>query len=616
MLAGAAGQLTEERAQPYVTPSPNGGGGDNTLPVTHSGTSSWYIINTTDLWEAQGGNAPTGSTIQIDGNDANSVYGFTQPTAGTPIPPYYLVPVGTHTFTLQYEDTVYYTATVDCYWRGYPYTGREDAITNLQGSTASPTEFFPEWPNVENAGGTDNTAPYQNSFALNNGYSIVPDDSPATSCVFCVLPGDEPYQTGETTMDTRSEFDWVENYNAIAATSASGSGFTHYGLSGAPTVSEGVDVIGNISRTVRFWRFDYLLPSTWTAPTTLQNNTGAWAAPPVGTGRGIWPVAPGDAGYPGSPTGVFSLTSAEWSAAVKNLSNLLENQGPAVFVWASGTSGGTYGAVEYRLQPTSLGISLKNLLLNATNVALDTRYCTIVEYCPGLFATGDSEPWVVSSTPGGGAPSWLTAQASTYPFFPYGMPLESDNETPNPPFGGGYFRIWQWNGTNWACVTAGAAAAVPGTPTIVNNEIVGDPSYSQYGTTSGCIFGPTLKSNGANLSGTITSGQTAPFTFAVTGIVAATDFLSSDGTVTVDSEQMSYSSFSSSTFHVTARGVNGSSVASHSDGAQVWAMIETNVVSPGINQGADLVTPFAAREWPMVIGPTFASAAAPSPTGS
>ena len=48
----------------------------------------------------------------------------------------------------------------------------------------------------------------------------------------------------------------------------------------------GIDVFGNQSRAVRFWRLDYVFPSSWVAPVPVDNTRGRWAAPPYGTGRG------------------------------------------------------------------------------------------------------------------------------------------------------------------------------------------------------------------------------------------------------------------------------------------------------------------------------------------
>ena len=446
----------------------HGHGPANLLPVAHTGISTWVTVDVTGL------SVPTGTRLRIDGQDATTAFGYPQPTPANPRVTL-LMSVATHRFAWgRYE------AKLDVYWRGYPYTGRGDYYKQVD------TEYFGGvWPNVADApGGIDNTAAFQNWSALNNGYSVVPDPAGATSCVFAVAPGDQPYVTGVSmTRDTRAELNLTEDYSAAR------------GIPGSPP--GGIDAFGNTSRTVRFWRLDYLFPQTWIAPALVQNTAGAWAAPPYGSGRGRWQLPPAAQGGP-TPTHVITNTAA----AIETISNVTETGGPAVIVWGV-TNGGK--EVCWRFSPVALGKHLGTLLIDTHAYSFDIRENTILEYCPQLYCTG----------------------ASGRPIHTYGVP------SGGPPYRGGYFRTWRLIGEVWECTSAGHPYAVPGTATIIDGAIVGSRLDA------GKIFGPTLKSNA------------------------------------------------------------------------LGGLIEGLVATPGINAAQDLPTPVCVREWPLLIGPTFASVSGP-----
>jgi hypothetical protein len=439
------------------------------LAVAHSGISTWVIVDTAGL------RVPRGTRLLIDGRDATRAFGYPQPTPDHPKVEL-LLSVATHTFSWGP-----YQAILSVYWRGYPYAARNDYYAALNNAY-----FHGMQPNLGAAPkGVDEGAPFQAWAALNNGYSVVPDPAPASSCVFAVAPGDQPYVPGvSTTEDTRAELGLTDDYSRGIPHSPPG----------------GIDAMGNISRTVRFWRLDYSFPSTWIAPVPVQNTQGAWAVPPFGTGRGRWQLPPAARGGP-RPTAVISNSVV----AIELISNVTETGGPGVVVWGV-TNGGQN--VCWRYQPVALGQDLKTLLIDSHPYTFDGRESTILEYRPALHCMG----------------------ASGRRIYTYGVPLGG------PPYGGGYLRTWRLIGGVWTCTSAGSPYAVPGSPTIVAGAIVGD---GVHGTEAGKIFGPTLKSD--------------------------------------------------------AQG----------------ALIEGLEATPGINVGASVPAPVCVREWPLLIGPTFASVSAP-----
>ena len=438
------------------------------LEVAHSGISTWVTVDTTGL------RVPRGTRLLIDGRDATRAFGYPQPTPGHPRV-MLLLSVATH--RLSWGP---YEAILPVYWRGYPYAARNDYYTTLNNAyfQGARPDLRPARRRVGEG------VAFQVWAALDNGYSVVPDPAPATSCVFAVAPGDEPYVPGvSTTQDTRAELGLTDDYSRGSAA-----------IPGSPP--GGIDAMGNISRAVRFWRLDYSFPSTWIAPVPIQNTQGTWAAPPFGTGRGRWQLPPAANGGP-RPTAVIQ-NSFE---AIKLVSNVTETGGPGVVVWGV-TNGGQN--VCWRYQPVALGQDLKTLLIDSHPYTFDGRESTILEYRPELHCTG----------------------ASGRPIYSYGVPLGG------PPYRGGYLRTWRLIGGVWTCTSAGSPYAVPGSPRIVAGAIVGN---GVYGTEAGKIFGPTLKSD--------------------------------------------------------AQG----------------ALIEGLEATPGINAGASVPAPVCVREWPLLIGPTFAS---------
>ena len=421
---------------------------------------------------------PEHTTLRIDGRIATSAFGYPQPTPRNP-EVRLLLPVGRHTF-----EWGAYAATFEVYWRGYPYTGRTDICAALD------AEYFRGvWPNVARApGGVDNTAAFQDWFALNNGYSVVPDAAPATSCVFAVAPGDEPYMPGETTTkDTRAELNMTDDYALYAAA-----------VPGSPP--GGIDVFGNQSRAVRFWRLDYVFPSSWIAPVPVDNTLGRWAKPPYGTGRGRWPFPPAADGGP-RPSRVITNTVA----SIKLLNNVLEMGGPGIVVWSMCNGGED---LCWLFSPSALGRDLRTLRIDVRPLDFDRRENTILEYRP--------QPY---STDGAGAR-----------IYSYGVP------SGGPPFGGGYLRTWRLIGGTWRCTSAHNPHAVPGRPRIVDGQIVGD---RVHGPDAGKIFGPTMRT--------------------------------------------------------------------HADGSLVGGLVAT----AGLNAQKKVSSPMCVREWPLMIGPTFASVSAP-----
>ncbi len=445
----------------------------DTLPVRHSGASAWVIVNTRGL------PVPPGTRLLIDGRDATKAFGFPQPTHRSPSVRL-LLPVGRHTF-----EWGGYGATFEVYWRGHPFTGRTDFYAPLNAA------YFGEWPNVARApGGVDNTAAFQNWAALNNGYSVVPDPAPATSCVFAVAPGDEPFGPGAAdTPDTRAELNMTDNYALYSEA-----------VPGSPP--GGIDTFGNTSRTVRFWRLDYLLPSSWVAPVPVQNTQGRWAQPPFGTGRGKWQLPPAARGGP-RPSRVITNTVA----GLKLLNNILETGGPGIIVWSTCNGGED---LCWLYSPSALGEDLPTVRVDVHPLRLDKRENTILECLPQPYCTN-----------GRGAH-----------IYAYGVPPGG------PPYGGGYLRTWRRMHGKWICTSAGHPLAAPGIPKIVDGRIVGD---RRHGSDAGKIFGPTLRT--------------------------------------------------------------------HADGSLVGGL----VASPGINAQRDLSSPLCVREWPLLIGPTFASVSGPPP---
>jgi hypothetical protein len=504
-----------------------------------------------------------------------------------------LMPVGTWTIRIGS-----YAYTMDVYKRYWP--PREGLV---DAAATENTKFWNgPWPTNNQPPGPANNwrrgSAYQNPGSKDNGYSQVPDSAPATSTVYCVAPGDQGWlPSGKATADTRSEPNDTDTYSLLAPDSPTG----------------GIDTFGNSSLTVRFYRVDWEIPATWTAPVVVRNDTPAWTAYNAGFGRVVWPN-----GAVNPTTGSARSASAvvtNTKATVASLSNLVENQGPAVFVWAGGTNGGTSGQTQFRFQPISLGVGLKDLPLDTLDVVFGpssaaaaakdpSRVSTIVEYQPDLYATTNGKPW--TAAPGTSVPGTSQPWSPTNTVYPYGVP-------PGVP-GGGYLRIWRLINNVWTCVTAGNTFAVPGTPTIVNRRIVGDPTT---GANAGKIFGPTLKVNGAALaagpqgsSGTVLGAvQAAPFDISVGNILLPTEFRPQGGEVLVGTERMKFSTYNASTktLQIVARAQRGTSAVAHVTNEQVAGTIEFNVLSSGINQGASVPTPFAAREWPILVGPTFSS---------
>jgi hypothetical protein len=423
--------------------------------------------------DTAGLSAPRGTRLLIDGKDA-AAFGYPQPTARHPVLRL-LMPVGRHRFAFGP-----YRAVFDVYWRGYPFTGRTDSYAELN------TAFF-RGPYTN---GVDNAAAFQNWAAFNNGYAVVPDPAPATSCVFAVAPGDEPYVPGKTTtLDTRAELNMTDDYALYSQA-----------IPGSPP--GGLDVFGNASRTVRFWRLDYVFPSSWTAPVVIQNTQGGWAEAPYGHGRGRWQLPPAARGGP-RPTRVIT-NSVE---AIKLLNNILESGGPGIFTW-----GIAYGGEDlcWLYSPSALGTDLRTLRIDVHPLRFDHRENTILEYRPAPYSTN-------------GAGSR---------FYTYGVPPGG------PPYGSGYLRTWRRAGHVWRCTSAGNPYAVPGMPRIVRGQIAGD---RVHGRDAGKIFGPTMRT--------------------------------------------------------------------HADGSLVGGL----VASPGLNAQQSLPSPLCVREWPLLIGPTFASVSGPPP---
>jgi hypothetical protein len=444
------------------------------LAVKQTGVATWVTVDTRALGDR------SRARLRINGEDATLAFGYRQPTYDHPVV-HLLMPVGRHTFEWGGS-----AAVLDVYWRGYPYRGRADTYHVLNS-----LYFGGVWSNVAHApGGTDNTAAFQNWAALNNGYSVVPDPPPATSCVFAVAPGDQPYVPRQPpTADTRAELNMTDDYALYQGD-----------VPGSPP--GGLDVFGNTSRTVRFWRLDYLFPSSWTAPVPVQNTQGAWAEPPYGTGRGRWQLPPASRGGP-DPSRVITNDVA----AIKLLNNVLEAGGPGIIVWSMNN-----GAEDFcwLFSPSALGNDLRTLAIDVRPLRFDSRQNTILEYRPEPYATNG---------------------AATR-FYTYGVPRG------RPPYGGGYLRTWRLIGGEWRCTSAQHPYAVPGTPRIVHGKIVGDP---RHGIDAGKIFGPTMRT--------------------------------------------------------------------HADGSLVAGL----VASPGLNVQRTLWTPMCVREWPLLIGPTFASVSGPPP---
>ena len=622
-ILAVSGQIFEHRSEnpepaPIVPPPTT-----NTLSVTNSagitpvapyngGSGTWTKIDTTGLWTSQGGNAPTGSLILINGAEASTLYGgdfVGQPTPSSPIVSY-MMRLGTYTIALvpsspgpPYTGTPYYSSVVDVTWRGaFTSSGGDGTVGN------NASFFLGAWPkntNTPNAGNNWQDGPaYFDMLVLNNGYNMIPASADAgapagaTYATFCVAPGD--IAVNDTSADCRSEPNFVENYSTASPP--------------VGTPLSGIDMIGNKDLGVRFIRLDFIIPASWTAPVVVKNADNAgWAARINGLHPTIplWPNSTATGVNPTNST-LNSATAVvtNTAAAIASLSNLLENQGPAVFVLCAGKSG---GALQHYLETTSLGVSLTNCTVDTFTPTLGTRYSIILEYRQDLYATGNGVPWIVA--PGVVTPPRVPPWSTTLSVAPYGVPLQSDNLTPNPPYGGGYFRTWRIIGGAWSCTSAGTAYAVPGTPTInpATGAIIPDVTH---GADAGKVFGCTAKCQGAKLlsgpdSGTyaLNSGTAAPFNITVNNVASATGFSPSGGELLIGTERMTFSSYSSGTevIHVTARAQRGTSLANHPVGEQVAGSIEFLDWSTGFNQNSLVPNPFCVHEWPILVGPTFAS---------
>lgn len=616
-IIDSSGQISEERAEngPPAAPTGGGGGGGgggvpagfggNTF-ATHTGIGSWVKIDTTALWSANGGDVATGTHLLIDGQDATSVFGYPQPTPSSPIVCPLMV-VGHHVITLGVH-----TSEFDVIWRGYPWKAR-------QGGAPGNDSYYQPWPVGDiipsPANNFSDGTPWQTHYAMNNGFSQVPDTGGATSQVFCVLPGDQPSHVpaGGGITDTRTEVTIGENFS----NQMSGSGT----IAGSPP--NGIDMFGALTQTVRFWRLDFEVPGDWVAPVKVQNSDGTFALADQGgnNGTGRWPrvrgaltqkpindklAVVGSLDYP-IDTHVRNnlLDPANIGRAIdpNNLSNLNENYGPATITWASPSSTGVF---SFRLNILSLGVFLPVQRVDNITLAFDTRWPTIVEYLPHLYATTNGAPYI--QPPGAINPYTGKAWSATHPVAPYGPP-------PGTP-GGGYCRFWRQISGIWTCTSAGHQLAWPGTPTIVDGDIVGDPVHGQH---AGKIFGPNVKCNGANLvsgpdgsSGTVLHAATAPpFDVVVNNIVHGVGFHNVGGIVSIDGELMLYTAWTSatSTLHVTQRAINGTSAADHLAGAQIAGMENWPTANPGANAQVRVPVPLAVRHWPLMIGPTFASVA-------
>lgn len=649
MLLASAGQLTAHRAQAVPIPPPPpedppdpGGGGAGGFPedsfAQHTGVGSWVMVDTTDLWTANGGDVTPGTLLMVDDGDGNMVsataMNYTQPTPAAPIV-FLMLKIGTRTLSLGAHE-----AEGDVHWRGWPWKAR------FGGSPGNDYYFdpHPEQDVAPTEINDPDATPWQAIFALNNGYSNVPDgtglDGEPTSCVFCVVPGDQPSHlppgvTGAPGIpDTRSEFVYAEPFsNSLGGlTGPTGP------IAGSPPL--GIDLTGAISRTVRFWRCDVEVPSEWEAPVTVQNSDGEFSLDD-GTGQGYWPRERGATeqlairgdiltpvplaltdpvviGTPGYEYPIDNIvrnsqidpysSGAVVARAIdsNNLSNLMENYGPATITFFSPPGSGQF---RVRLNFLSLGVFLVAKSVDTFTVAFDTRYPLILEYLPHLYATTDGDPYIVQA----GTPNPYNNNnpwSATRPVAPYGPP-------PGEP-GGGYVRLWRLINNVWTCTSAGHQLAVPGTPTIVDGEIVGDPTT---GANAGKIYGPNVKCTAANLltgpggsSGVVISaGQSPPFDMTINTPVHGT-LHTTGGILAIDGELMLYSTYTSSQkkARIIERALDGpATAADHSANALVAAMENWPSVNPGINAQVRLPVPLAVRHWPMMIGPTFDSVAGP-----
>jgi hypothetical protein len=393
-------------------------------------------------------------------------------------------------------------------------------------------------------------------------------------------------------------------------------------------------------QTVRFWRLDWQVPSTWVAPVTVENGNGNYAMTSQGgnNGPGRWPYPKNSATQKpiNDSLTIIGTTNYTVGASVQNSlldpvgsaraidpnneSNFNENYGPATIV--NGSAQNT-GIVNFRMNYLSLGVFLPVKHVDNITVVYDTRYPTIMEYLPHLWSTYNGLPYIVAA----GTPNPYNnnaAWSSSHPVNPYGVPgLTTLGVQPSGPAGGAYVRFWRYINNAWSCVSAGHQLAVPGTPTINNNQIVGDPAYaSRYdaGLDAGKIFGGNVKCNGANLltgpdgAGGVVLKQgtsTSPngFNITVNNIVHGVGFHNTGGVCSVDNELMLYDSWTSgtSTLHIVARGQGGTSTADHSVGAQIAGLENNPTANPGCNMQVRLPVPFAVRHWPLIIGPTWQS---------
>jgi hypothetical protein len=580
----------------------------------HTGVGAWVKVDTTSVWTANGGNVPTGTHLLIDGVDASTlVSGFVQPTPAAPVV-CLLMTVATHTISLgSHSDTL------DVYWRAFPWK-------TVQPASGLPTTWYPTWGPPQASGAIVPSAansyadgtPLATIYAINNGYSNASDGGGATSCVFCVAPGDQPSFGGSGIQDERSEMTIGENWsNPMTGTPM---------MPGYP-LPNGIDLTGSLSQTVRFYRLDFELPSTWTAPVKVQNTDGSYANPANGgTGNGEWPTPRGATsqvvGGVTFPVGNV-VNNDPRGISGSTLSNICENYGPSVLTWGSPLGSGTWNAGGnswgWRWNCLSLGVFLLPIpRIDTQPIALDQRVCTIVEMVPHLWSTSNGAPYYVpagtinpyNTTPG-------TPYSTTHPVNPYGPP-------PGTP-GGGYMRFWRLVNNVWKCVSVGHQLAWPGSlPDVpIGGTIVADPAGDPVnGIHAGKLFGSNVKCNGANLlagpdgtSGVVLKHDTVVpgggFDITVNNIVHAVGFHNTGGNLSIDSEMFFYSTWNSSasTVHIMKRGLQGTTPADHSVGAQIAAFENQQTLNPGCNaQPANLI-PIAMRHWPTFVSPTFASAA-------
>lgn len=465
-------------------------------------------------------------------------------------------------------------------WRGWPHSS-----TQADDPVNSANALYMNGPRPADPNGA-----YPRVGPLNNGYSVIVEDptGQASTRIRCIVaPGDAgwvpPPKTA--THDTRDEY-------TIPTNTAN-------------------DILANESWDTIFIRTAVSIPSTVTAPVPVQNaQRSGWIQYQQSQNNfAQWP----DGIHANPTTGDFTASAVvtNTKALVILLSNLLEDYGPAVLAWFRGNNSGVNGQLlSLAYQAVSLGVGLPVLNVDGININWDTRYDTITEIKPGLYATSDGKPWIVP-------PGTVTAPRSapwstTNPVAPYGP-------TPGVPGGAG-FRLYRWTpadptyGDCWRCRTEGNPYAMSGEAPVLDTagNVLNAATYNPWG---GWIPGPTLKGNGATLvsgpdgaSGTALHATTQPpFNIVTTNPVAATGYRPEGGQVSVNGELMTFDTANNSThtLHITARGILGTSPADHAVGEQIVGLIDWRNLSVGPNQAGyksntnyGLTAPFAADLWP------------------